>query len=203
MNTFQSNQMATKAWRKRGLAGALCAPLLAALMIVPVMFAMAQTPPPPPPLSNVNDPLKDKQGNTMTVGQLALHFARSLHPAFRGTRESDAIAWLQGNQVGDQAGHMPPLSLIGGWGDPSRQATVGDLTVLLAQQLKIAPTAAAGGQPTAQDYQNALVNFMGSTNVSVFNSIVSTFKDWVSPSVNILGFEPSSGQQQRSSPTPP
>ena len=194
--------MATKAWRKWGLANALCAPLLATLMVVPVLFATAQKQPPPAPLSNVNDPLKDKQGNTMTVGQLALHFARSLHPAFLGTRESDAIAWLQGNQVGDQPGHMPPLSLIGGWGDTNRPATVGDLTVLLTQQLKITPTAAAGGQPTAQDYQNALVNFMGSTNVAVFSSVAGIFTDWMSPSVNVLGFMPGNGQQQRSTPTP-
>jgi len=202
VNTFQTNHVATKAGRKRGLASGLCVPLLAALMVMPVLFATAQAQNSPPPLSDVNAPLLDKQGKPMTVGQLAYHFARSLTPPFVGSREADAITWLMGGQVGEQMGHLPPLSPIGGWEHPERPATVGDLTVLLVQQLKIAPTAAAGGQPTAQDYQNALVSYTGSTSVAVFNSIAGSFKDWVNPSINVLGFLPGSGQQMRSTPTP-
>lgn len=138
----------------------------------------------------------------MTLGQLAYHFARSLTPPFTGTREADAITWLMGGQVGEQPGHLPPLSPLGGWENPERPATVGDLTVLLVQQLKIAPTAAAGGQPTAQDYQNALISYTGSSSVAVYNSIAGSFEDWVSPSINVLGFVPSAGQQMRSTPTP-
>ncbi|MCX6901019.1 MAG: hypothetical protein NT105_20280 [Verrucomicrobia bacterium] len=200
MNTLRSNHKATKAGRKWKLTCGLWASVLAALIAIPVipMVAQAQNTQP----SNVNQALVGNTGGAMTLGQLALKFARSLTPPFLGTRPADAIAWLQGSQIGEQAGHQPPLSPLGGWGDPGRVAKVGDLTVLLAQQLGIAPTAAGGGQPTEQDYQNALVSFIGSTTMSTYTAIANIYSGWVSPTINPLGPAPSSGEQTRSSPTP-
>lgn len=202
VNTFQTNHVATRAGWKLGFASGLCVPLLATLMVMPVMFTTAQAQQKPAPLSDVNAPLLTKQGKPITLGKLAYLFARGLTPPFLGSREADAITWLMGGQVGEQPGHVPPLSPIGGWENLERPATVGDLTVLLVQQLRIAPTAAAGGQPTAQDYQNALVSYTGSTSVAVYNSIASIYHDWTSPSINVLGPVPGSGQLTRSSPTP-
>ena len=200
MNTLRSNHKATKAGRKWELTSGLWVPVLAALIAIPVipMVAQAQNTPP----SNVNQALVGASGGAMTLGQLAYQFARSLTPPFLGSREADAILWLQGSQIGEQAGHQPPLSPLGGWGDSGRPATVGDLTVLLVQQFKIEPTAAAGGQPTEQDYQNALVSFTGSTTLSTYTAIANIYSDWVSPTINPLGPAPNSGEQTRSSPTP-
>ncbi|MBI5684850.1 MAG: hypothetical protein HZC54_07200 [Verrucomicrobia bacterium] len=201
MNT--TTYHATKeAGRKRKLSDGLGAILVAGLLAVAAMSTAAQAQNPPQQLSDVTTALLDKSGNPMTLAQMAYQFARGLTPPFLGTREADAISWLMGNQVGEQPGHQPPLSPLGGWGNPGRNATVGDLTVLLVQQYKIEPTAAAGGQLTAQDYQNALVGFTGSASVSTFSSMASIFSDWTTPTINVLGPQPSSGEQTRSTPTP-
>lgn len=199
MNTTQMNHATTEVRRERKSAAGLLNPLLVSLIAVLVISTAAQAQNTPPPPSDVNAALLDKSGNPMTVGQMAYQFARGLTPPFLGSREADAITWLMGGQVGEQPGHQPPLSPLGGWGTTGRTATVGDLTVLLVQQFKIEPTAAAGGQPTAQDYQNALVGYTGSASVSTYNSIASIFNDWVSPAINVVGPTPSSGEQTRSS----
>lgn len=171
------------------------------LMSISVCMAM-QAQNSPQSATDVNAPLLDNKGNSMTLAQLAFRFARSLTPPFTGSRESDAITWLMGGQVGEQAGHQPPLSPLGGWGNPERPAKVGDLTVILVQQFKIGPASTAGGQPTAQDYQKALVGYMGGVTVAIYNCMASLFINWTSPTINPLGPVPSSGEQTRSSPTP-
>lgn len=198
VNKFQVNCAAMKPEWKWRRAGGLLVPLAAVLIAMSVMCAtaLAQN------ATSVNAPLTGKDGKPLTMGQLALKFAAHLTPPFVGSNARDAIAWLQGHDVGGQPGHFPPLSPIGGWGNPNKPATVGDLTVILVQQLKIEPKAAAGGQLTAQDYQSALVSFMGSASTGTFNAIVSTYKDWVNPSINPVGPTPSSGETTRSSPTP-
>ncbi|MFA6561507.1 MAG: hypothetical protein WCV00_06325 [Verrucomicrobiia bacterium] len=202
MNTTQTNHATTEVRREWKSADGLLIPLLVSLIAVLVISTAAQAQNTPPPPSNVNAALRDASNREMTLGQMAYQFARSLTPPFLGSREADAITWLMGGQVGEQAGHQPPLSPLGGWENLNRPATVGDLTVLLVQQFKIEPTAAAGGQPTAQDYQNALVGYMGSASVSTYNSIASIFNDWVSPTINVLGPTPSPGNPTRSSPSP-
>ena len=144
----------------------------------------------------------DSDGNPMTLAQVAYKFARSLSPPFAGTREADAISWLSGNQVGDQPGHQPPVSPLGGWSDTTRPATVGDLTVMLVKQLGIEPPAYASGQPTTQDYQNTLIGFTGSSSPTTYKVIANIYNGWTSPSINPLGPVPNSGQTTRSTPTP-
>ena len=197
ITTYRATSSEGRKWKA---AGGWRVSLLASLMAVATMTTVAQGQ--NPPLSDVNAALLDKNGNPMTVAQMAYQFARGLTPPFLGSRAEDAIVWLMGNQVGEQPGHQPPLAPLGGWSNPTRNATVGDLTVLLVQQYKIEPTAAAGGQPTVQDYQNALVSYTGSSTVSTYSSMASIFSDWTSPTINVLGPQPSSGEQTRSSPTP-
>lgn len=193
VNTIQTYHATTGVGRI--LAGGVMAPLIAALIAMSAISGVAGA---AQQATAVTDALLDQSGNTMTLGQLALKFARSLTPPFVGSREADAITWLTGGQVGGQAGHQPPLSPIGGWGSGSRNATVGDLTVLLVQQFNITPTAASGGSPTAQDYQNALVGYTGSATVATYNSLASLFNSWTSPTINPLGPQPSAGEQPRS-----
>lgn len=195
MNTIQTYHATTGVGRI--LAGGVMAPLIAALIAMSAISGVAEA---AQQATDVTAALLDQSGNPMTLGQLAFQFARNLRPPFTGSREADAITWLTGGQVGGQAGHQPPLIPIGGWGSGSRNATVGDLTVLLVQQFNITPTAASGGSPTAQDYQNALVGYTGSGDVATYNSLASLFSSWVSPTINPLGPQPSAGQQTRSSP---
>jgi hypothetical protein len=188
--------------RKWKLAGVFWVSLFVGLIVTAVLPTVAHAQTPPRQLTDVSSLLLDRSGNPMSLAQMAYQFARGLTPPFLGSRAEDAITWLMGNQVGEQPGHQPPLSPIGGWSNPTRNATVGDLTVLLVQQFKIEPTAAAGGQPTAQDYQNALVGYTGSASVSTYSSIASVFTDWTSPTINVLGPQPSSGESTRSTPGP-
>lgn len=159
MNIYGAIDVRTVADRKPMLVKGIMAILISMAVC---MATQAQSP--SQPLTDVNAPLLDKDGNSMTLARLAFKFARALTPPFIGSRGSDAISWLMGNQVGEQAGHQPPLSPIGGWGNSERQATVGDLITILVQQLKIEPVSAAGGQPTTQDYQNTLIGYMGGRN---------------------------------------
>lgn len=153
-------------------------------------------------LTDLNAPLLDRNGKSMTLAQLAYRFARGLTPPFTGTRESDAISWLMGHPIEEQAGHQPPLSPLGEWRNAERTARVGDMVVLVAQQLRIEPTTAAGRHLAFQDYQDALIGFMGNGNVATYNAIIGLFKDWTHPMLNVLGPVPSSGEQTRSSPQP-
>jgi hypothetical protein len=138
--------------------------------------------------TDVNAPLLDAQGNQLTLGQMAMKFAAHLNPPFITTDPARAMDYLRG--VGEGA-HVPPLSPIGGWGDGSRPATVGDLTVVLVQQFKIEVTPSTpGGQPTAQDYQSALTGFAGSVNVTTYNGMHGIFRDWVAETINPLGPTP-------------
>lgn len=197
MNTM-SFCAAREAGRK--LVGSLLVPVLAGLTVMSAVTMAAD----PPPLTDVNAILRDKDGNPMTLAQMALQFARGLATPFVGTRPQDAIFWLMGQEVNGQPGLTNPLTPLGGWGDGSRQATVGDLTVILVQHFKIDVTAptGTGGQATAQDYQNALTSYTGSTTVSTYTAIASVFKDWVQPTINVVGPapQPDQGQQTRSSP---
>lgn len=199
VNTIQTYHARTAEGWMRTLAGGVMAPLFAALIAMSAISGVAEAAQ-AQQATDVTAALLDQNGNAMTLGQLALKFARSLTPPFLGSREADAITWLTGGQVGGQAGHQPPLSPISGWGSGSRNATVGDLTVLLVQQFNITPTASGGGSPTAQDYQNALVGYTGSANVATYNSLASLFTSWVSPTINPLGPQPSAGNPTRSSP---
>ncbi len=196
MKTLRTNCAAVKTkWK---LAGGFGVSLVAILIAASLTCATVQA---ADALPNVNAPLKDQNGNALTQGQMALNFAHHLTPPFTGSSATDAITWLMGGAVNGQAGHKPPISPLGGW-DASKPATVGDLTVCLVQQLRIEPKAAGGGQPTAQDYQTALVDF-GQTASPVFlRAIGSLFQDWVQPSLNPLGPQPTPDNPTRTGTAP-
>lgn len=195
MNTSQTVCIATKTNRGWKLAAGLVA-TLTALSIVCATTQLTSMPP------DMDAPLLDKSSKPITLAQLAYRFARGLTPPFCGSRESDAIHWLMGQAIEEQAGHQPPLLPLGDWRNPERTAKVGDMVVLLALQLRIVPTATGGRQLVFQDYQNALLGFMGSGNVANYNAVIGLFKDWTHPMINPLGPVPSSGEQTRSSPQP-
>jgi hypothetical protein len=195
MNTSQGAYMTTKANRRWRLAAGLTATLTA----LSVVFATTQL---TDRLADLDAPLLDRNGQPMTLAQLAYRFAKGLTPPFIGSRETDAIYWLMGHPIDEQAGHEPPLVPIDQWQNPGRIATVGDMVVLLAQQLRLEPTTSGGRQLAAQDYQNALIGFVGSGSVATYNAIIGLFRDWTHPMLNPIGPFPTSGEQTRSSPGP-
>ncbi|MCX6906527.1 MAG: hypothetical protein NTY01_00625 [Verrucomicrobia bacterium] len=134
---------------------------------------------------SVDAPLLGADGQPMTLGQMAMKFAAHLTPPFVTTDPARAIDYLRGVGEGSL---QRPLSPIGGWGDGSRPATLGDLTVILVQQFKIEATSSTpGAPPSAQDYQTALLSYAGSVNTTTFTGMQSLFQDWVSDSLSPLG----------------
>lgn len=150
-------------------------------------------------VESVDTVLTDPSGNNISLGEMAVRLAAKL--GFQTTRQSDAIFWLQGGQVGDRPGHQPPLAPLGGWTNPARNATVGDLTVVLVQQFRVVPTS-SGGTLTAQDYQNALTSTVGS-NAQTYALATGIFSGWVNPTIDPVGPkpDPQNGQQTRSGGT--
>ena len=195
MNTLRTICIATMTNRGWKLAAGFVA-ILTALSVVCATTQITGTP------MDLEAPLLDRDGRPMTLAQLAYRFSRGLTPPFCGSREGDAIHWLMGHPVEEQAGHEPPLTPLGEWRNPQRIAKVGDMVVLLAQQLRVEPAATGGRQLAFQDYQDALMGFMGSGNAATYNAIVGLFRDWTHPMINPLGSVPSSGEQTRSSPQP-
>lgn len=171
MNTFQT--ICNARGMKRLLAGGLWIPLALA---VSTMWA-ADGPP------AVNSPLLGADGKPMTQGQLALKLAARMSPPYTGSDVVGAMAFLTSK-------FTPPIMPLGGW-NSSQPATVGDLTVCLCAQLHIG-VSVVSGQPSAQDYQNALIGFAGqSTNLAVVQAISNSLNAWVSPTVNPFGPSPS------------
>jgi hypothetical protein len=189
MNTSQLVYMTTKTNRTWKLAAGLVA-TLTALSVVCATTQLTDR------LANLDAPLLDRNGQPMTLARLAYRFAHGLTPPFVSTSETDAILWLMGLPIGEQAGHQPPLFPLGGWQNPERTATVGDMVVLVARQLRVEPTAVAGRQLTPQDYQDALVMFLAGHNRVAYYAIVGLFKDLSFPILTTYG--PVPGEQTRS-----
>ena len=166
MNTFQTICNATGTKR------------LLAAMLIAVSTAWAADGPPP-----VNTPLTGVDGKPMTQGQLAMKLAARMSPPYTGSDEVGAIVWLTSK-------FTPPIAPLGGW-QSDQPATVGDLTVCICAQLHIG-VSVASGQPTAQDYQNALVGFAGqTTNFAAVQAMSTALNSWVSPALNPFGPSPS------------
>jgi len=158
--------------------------VVAALIVTSVISTTAQAAATP----DVNAMLLGSDNQPMTLGQMAMKFAAHLTPPFVTTDPARAIDYLRG--VGEGA-LQRPLSPIGGWGDGSRPATLGDLTVILVQQFKIeAPSSTPGAPPSARDYQTALLAYAGSVNTTTFAGMQSLFQDWVSDALSPLGPTP-------------
>ena len=175
MNTYQT--ICSVKGAKRLLAGGLWIPLVVALIAVSTAWA-ADGPP------SVDTKLIGADGQTMTRGQLAMKLAARMSPPYSGSDAVGAMAWLTTH-------FNPPIAPLGGWVPLDQPATVGDLTVCICAQLHIG-VSVASGQPTAQDYQNALIGFAGqSTNLSTVQALSNSLNTWVNPTVNPFGPSPS------------
>lgn len=158
--------------------------VVAALIVTSVASTTAQAAATP----DVNAVLRGADNQPMTLGQMAIKFAAHLTPPFVTTDPARAIDYLRGVGEGSL---QRPLSPPGGWGDGSRTATLGDLTVILVQQFKIdAPSSTPGAPPSVQDYQTALLAYAGSVNTTTFAGLQSLFQDWVAPNLSPLGPTP-------------
>ncbi|MBM3887723.1 MAG: hypothetical protein FJ388_01220 [Verrucomicrobia bacterium] len=105
----------------------------------------------------------------LTLGQLAIKFSTKLTPPFIAHDEREAKAFL--------AQHIPPIIVPGGWDRENQQATVGDLMVILGQQLRLPVSDPLSAGP--EEFYQALVDTTGTTEGAdqIYLSFIGLWKD--------------------------
>jgi hypothetical protein len=119
----------------------------------------------PPPWAGGADPGGESLGRTR--GEMALKFARTIQPPYRGNDVREAVLFLMMR--------FPPVMPVGGWGDLDLPASRDDLVQLICRYLRLPIPNDKMEDPAA--YWQALMDYIGSTNEQSVHANLGLFRE--------------------------